>query len=321
MSKKYTQETFEEKVKEIHGDTIDLSNFVYVNSITSGVAKCNICGNVWNPRPDVLIRGCGCRKCYDRRNSEKKTASVEETQARIKGVRLHVEDYVDTRHKCSATCESCGYTWRPNVRDLIEGHGCPKCALPKHYEKNREERLEKTLEVIDKVHGDTYDLSLLKEQFKSDRCHVDIICKKHGKFNILLGLFKHGHGCPICRQSKLESMAMVSFEKNGIEMIPQYSFEWMKVSKYGKLTYDFFLPKYNIAIECQGIQHFEQVELFGGEDELLKTIKRDETKSLLSRENGIKLIYFLDEKYNKYMKDDDIYFNDVEKMIEYIKAS
>jgi hypothetical protein len=35
MAKGYTQETFEKRVKEVHGDSIDVSNFKYINSITT----------------------------------------------------------------------------------------------------------------------------------------------------------------------------------------------------------------------------------------------------------------------------------------------
>ena len=47
--------------------------------------------------------------------------------------------------------------------------------------------------------------------------------------------------------------------------------------------------------------------------------KNDMLKKQLCKENGIKLIYYLDEKYSKYMNKDDIYFNDVEKLVEFLK--
>lgn len=93
----------------------------------------------------------------------------------------------------------------------------------------------------------------------------------------------------------------------------------MKTSTYKKLSYDFYLPKQNIAIECQGRQHFEIVNAFGGEQEFKKGLDRDNKKKHLSEKNGVKLIYFLDKRFNKYMKDNDIYFNDVDELVKYIK--
>lgn len=37
------------------------------------------------------------------------------------------------------------------------------------------------------------------------------------------------------------------------------------------------------------------------------------------KSHGIKLLYYLDERFNEHMQDDDIYFNDIEKLIEYIR--
>lgn len=51
---------------------------------------------------------------------------------------------------------------------------------------------------------------------------------------------------------------------------------------------DFYLPKHNIVIECQGIQHFESVKFFGGEENFNETVLRDKNKLSLCTENGIK---------------------------------
>ena len=47
----------------------------------------------------------------------------------------------------------------------------------------------------------------------------------------------------------------------------------------------------NIAFEYQGKQHFEPVEIFGGEENFKKGQERDKIKKELSEKNGIKLIY------------------------------
>ena len=52
------------------------------------------------------------------------------------------------------------------------------------------------------------------------------------------------------------------------------------------------MPKYYIGIECQGIQHFEMVEYFGGEDGLKETQRRDREKKEICEKNNIKLLYY-----------------------------
>lgn len=59
----------------------------------------------------------------------------------------------------------------------------------------------------------------------------------------------------------------------------------------GQQHFDVYFPDYNLAIEYQGIQHYEAVDIFGGEEGLKKTQERDEKKRLLSRKNMCSLIY------------------------------
>ena len=60
------------------------------------------------------------------------------------------------------------------------------------------------------------------------------------------------------------------------------------------MSLDFYLPDYNVAIECQGEQHFQPVEHFGGEKKLETMRKLDIKKYKLCEEHNIKLYYFSD---------------------------
>lgn len=65
----------------------------------------------------------------------------------------------------------------------------------------------------------------------------------------------------------------------------QYHCEWL-----GKQSYDIYLEQYRTAIEYQGKQHYEAVELFGGDEGLQDNKERDKRKKMLSEEHGIKLL-------------------------------
>ena len=60
------------------------------------------------------------------------------------------------------------------------------------------------------------------------------------------------------------------------------------------LRLDFYLEFENrmIGIEYQGIQHFEEVDYFGGENKLVKQKEWDEDKRKICEDLGIELIYF-----------------------------
>lgn len=62
-------------------------------------------------------------------------------------------------------------------------------------------------------------------------------------------------------------------------------------SKKGQMSYDIFICGLNVAIEYQGKQHFEPVEIFGGEEHFKEQVYRDELKKKLSHQNGIALVY------------------------------
>ena len=51
------------------------------------------------------------------------------------------------------------------------------------------------------------------------------------------------------------------------------------------------MPDYNIAIECQGSQHFEPNEFFGGEKSFTEQVERDKRKKSLCEQHNLSLIY------------------------------
>jgi len=57
----------------------------------------------------------------------------------------------------------------------------------------------------------------------------------------------------------------------------------------GRQHYDIWFPHWKIAVEYHGLQHFEPVEFFGGEDAFAKNVERDKRKIRVSVKNGVKL--------------------------------
>ena len=55
--------------------------------------------------------------------------------------------------------------------------------------------------------------------------------------------------------------------------------------------FNFYLLEYKIASECQGIQHYQPIEFFGGKKAFNGLINRDRLKKQLCEEHNIKMIY------------------------------
>ncbi len=62
-------------------------------------------------------------------------------------------------------------------------------------------------------------------------------------------------------------------------------------SEKGQMSYDIFICGLDVAIEYQGKQHFEPVDIFGGEEHFKEQTYRDKLKKHLSEQNGITLVY------------------------------
>ena len=114
-----------------------------------------------------------------------------------------------------------------------------------------------------------------------------ILCPEHGEFWQTPSSHLCGKGCPYCKESHLEKEINDFLIKNNIIFEREKHFDWL-----GKQSLDFYLPEYNIAIECQGIQHFEPIDFFGGELKFIKQIKNDIIKKEKCYNNNIKILYY-----------------------------
>ena len=117
------------------------------------------------------------------------------------------------------------------------------------------------------------------------------------------------------RIHKLEKEVKMVLDKNKIEYEEQKTFDWLRNKT--KLSLDFYLPKYNIFIECQGRQHFIPVSTFGGEKGFEETKKRDLIKYQKCIEHGIIPLYYSNKKW-KYCNGEKT-INDLNKLIDKIK--
>lgn len=84
-------------------------------------------------------------------------------------------------------------------------------------------------------------------------------------------IIHHKCGCPNCSSSKGERQIKNWLDINNIEYIKEYQ------QKIGNSTYrfDFYLPKKELFIEFNGIQHYEPREFFGGEEQF-EIVKRND---------------------------------------------
>ena len=101
----------------------------------------------------------------------------------------------------------------------------------------------------------------------------------------------HTTSCGCRVQSFGEEYIQLLLIEHKIDFEPQYSFNDCRYLKV--LHFDFAILKNGHVlglIEYDGRQHFESIDFFGGEEEFIKTKKRDEIKNEYCKENKIPLL-------------------------------
>lgn len=291
--RKLTKEEFIEKARSVHGDKYDYSKVEYINKQVKVRIICHKHGEFWQT-PKAHLNGQGCPHCWAERRGKTRLSNTEEFVKKARNIHGDKYDYSKVRYvkkgeKVVITCPIHGdFLQTPN--DHLRGYGCPKCGKISSANK-KTKNTDYFVKNAKKIHGDKYDYS--KTNYINAREKVCIICPEHGEFWQEPNNHLSGHGCPMCKQSKLEYEVSNFLCGNKIIFTPQKKFGWM-----GEQSLDFYLPDYNIGIECQGIQHFEPIEFFGGEEALMANKERDERKRLLCENNGINIVYYFnDEKH------------------------
>mgnify|MGYP000623586680 CR=1 FL=1 len=277
-----SKEEFIKKAREKHGDKYDYTKVDYVNSNTKVCVKCPEHGEFWQIPADHT-QGHGCPKCGGKYSPTKEEWIALANEVHNGKYDYSKVDYVNNKTKVCIICPEHGEFWQ-EAKSHINGNGCPNCSYEANGERCRSSK-EEFIKKAREKHGDKYDYS--KVEYVNCETKVCIICPEHGEFWQRPNNHLQGAGCPKCNLSHLERDVMNYLDDAGINYDYQKRFNWL-----GKQSLDFYLPDYNVGIECQGGQHFFPVEHFGGDKGFKKTLKRDKRKKALCEKHDIKLLYY-----------------------------
>lgn len=288
-------EEYIKRAKEIHGNKYSYNKNGFKNIMTKIEIVCPTHGSFYQTLNAHINNKQGCQKCYNESKIGKYKLTTEEFIKKAKEIHGDKYDYSNTvyngmKKKTNIVCPKHGEFWQV-AYDHLRGFNCEKCK----YENNTDTKEQFILKAR-QIHGWKYDYS--KVEYVNNHTKVCIICSEHGEFWIEPSHHLMYMGCPKCSIKRLEKEVENSFIENNINYVWQANykmFEWL-----GRQSLDFYLPDYNIAIECQGGQHFKPVELFGGEKQFEEQIERDIRKKMLCEQHNVKLIYFTHEKNTPY---------------------
>lgn len=305
MGRKISKEEFIEQAKKVHGDKFDYSKIEYKGSHEKVCIVCPEHGVFWQG-PNSHLRGIGCPKCG--RTKKLTTDEFIEKARKIHGNKYDYSkvEYINNYTKVCIICPEHGEFWQ-TPKDHLNGKGCIKCSNNVKYTK------ENFIKKAKQIYGDKYDYS--KVDYINAHTKVCIICPEHGEF----WQTPDNHyrwGCKNCRESSLEKETEKFLNENNIKYTKQQKFKWLVYKQ--QMSLDFYLPDYNVAIECQGDQHFTPFRYKTEDIKFELRQDRDLVKYTLCNKHGIKIFYYTDNlNYNVYLSE-PIYHNLI-KLLNNIK--
>lgn len=282
-----TKEDFINKATIINGDKFDYSKVVYINNHSDVEIYCKEHNKWFFKIPKSHFDGVGCDEC----TSDKKKLKYDEVIDRFH--ETHGEKYIydivplklSSDINIEIFCKIHNEYFTQNLDSHLQGKGCIKCGrdtIRKSLSGNKYEFVEKARE----IHGQLYKYD--KVEYINRYTKVIVSCKLHSDFLVKPGEHLYNtSGCPICNKSHGEILIKTFLDKYNINYESEKAFEGCKFINY--LRFDYYLSEYNLCIEHDGIQHFESIEYYGG-DEAFEQIKiNDAIKNKYCLDNNINL--------------------------------
>jgi len=315
--KKTTEEVLEE-IKETHGEKYDYSKVEYTGAKSKLEIICPRHGSFFKVKSDLVSKQQGCPSCSrsagqkkvrNRKRSKQATKKVSDAFFK-KAKNLHRNldfsnsVYTKMQEPIEVECISHGkYITTPE--SLLAGKNCSKC----YYDSLKSPRYT-TQEYIEKVKK-KHNYCYAKTYYTGWDKEIKVICQEHGEFKINAASHLRGQGCPKCSISSLEREVCTFLETSDIQFQTQKKFEGCEYK--APLLFDFYLPEYDILIECDGRQHYEPVDLFGGQEAFEETQLRDKIKIDWAVNNNYTILRY------KYSDDFNSFTKRLEKAVEFKK--
>ena len=321
--KRMTQEEFIKRCVEIYGDRYVYDKVEYKNIETKVLVFCKKHNFYFETIPRNFLKGHGCPKCGKEGMAKTQSLGQEEFIKRCEKIHenrnydfsntvyIKASEYVTVMcHEKDIYGNEHG-EFKIKAYHLLNGHGCRKCLNDLNY-RNRIKPFETFVEQSIERFGDMFDFS--KSNYINSKTKIQIICKKCGHIiETTPSIFLKGCGCQYCNGPSMEVDINNFLTNNNIKYIYQYKNKQM----LGSLSLDFYLPEYNIAIECQGEQHFRPIKWWGGIESFNKLKERDQRKFEICKENGIDILYYSNSKKTPNDYYNEIY-HDTEELLKTI---
>lgn len=263
---------------------------------------CSNCGDIFECRLGHIISGnkITCNKCSKERELNKRTYKINDVINVFlnNGLKL-LEDYKNT--KTYIKCET-----KEGYYVISNYNNCKNNSKPLIFHKLNPYTI---YNIKHYININNIDVELLSNEYIDSKEKLKWKCKCGREYLCEWDRFyvQKAYRCERCSKSmsNLEKYVEDWLIKNNVNSIKQFKFDDCKYKR--SVPFDFAIFKNNKLtnlIEVDGIQHFQPIEYFGGQDRFEERIIIDKIKDDYCKENNINLIripYWEFDENNTYI--------------------
>lgn len=283
-NKKYTTDSFKQKVKSIVNDEYTVLG-EYTGNKNKLIMRHNVCGYEYEVKPNVFLSGCRCPNCA--KNKKYTLQSFKDKVYELVGKEYDViGEFVNARTKILMRHNKCKHEYFVAPSTFVSGSRCPNCFKSVPY--TTEEYKKKVYDIV----GDRY--TVLGE-YKRAEDKIEIrhnICGHIYKVNPLM--FFVGNRCPKCSLISSRSLPeeiVAYFVSQHFNIEQSYRPDWLKLSTGNNGEIDIWIPELKIGIEYDGRIH-------GVDNGVSKDLEKN---SIIENSNEIVKLYRIRENNLEYM--------------------
>lgn len=303
--------SYEEFISTIPINSISILKETYLGTNNPVDCKCKICGSKWTVNQANSLRyiKIGCPKCANNINITHEEFINKYNNYINSDIEL-MDQYINVITPILCKCKICGQFSSKYPKHIITGHGCKKCSSIK-----RGENLKLTQEeFVDRIKNKNTNIKIegtyngYNERILC-RC---LICNK--SWNPVASSILNSSGCPFCEMSIGEQRIKSYLDNHSIKYYYEHTFSDLRGINNGMLSYDFYLPFYNLLIEFQGVQHEKSINYFGEKKQFKIQQEHDNRKRRYAKKHEINLLEIWYYDLNEIEEILDIYFEQVNNL-------
>lgn len=284
-NRQLTTDRFKQHLYDLVGNGYTLLT-PYVNAKTKVKVRHNKCGHTyWVVPSSFTSGGRRCPYCYG--NIKKTTKDFKHELTNVLGNEYTLlGTYKNALTPILVNHNKCGHEFMATPHELLRGRRCPVCYKTSKYNNDIFEKKLYLLVGNEYTVLGKYVDSKTPIRIKHNKCGHIYKVRPNDFLN-------SNERCPYCNQSHGEQLVTRALKNlYGLTINTDFYYGYVLPNK---LHLDFYLPKHKLAIEYDGIQHYQPVDFAGkGATWAQKHFKQqqlnDRTKDQYCKEHHIKLV-------------------------------